>query len=335
VLSDIKEGDWNLGTSTISDYRPQLLSRADYFAGGSLLTGCNYSSSSYRFGFNGMPKDDEINGATGTSYDFGARLYDPRVGRWLSLDPLQSQYPNLSAYSFAANSPIFLSDFDGRVIRDARGNIVYTKGAIDPVTYTTRTGETVREVYVYIYSNDGSKHEAIIRTVTSGEIPGLNQSYDCHGLTKTDGLLFVNSGDPMEGLLSGDGQGPENQFKDLSCREVGDIAVFRGEHPGDGSSDRVIHSAIYKGEGVFRSKNGVMAEGDFSLGDLEGFYGDDVSYAHPVTDRTLGTLSGGAGASGLAQYAEADVRSALASDKRRASSRTNESWDAHKRKDSS
>lgn len=108
-----------------------------------------------------------------------------------------------------------------------------------------------------------------------------------------------------------------------------------GEHPGDGSSDRVIHSAIYKGDGVFRSKNGVMAEGDFPIEVLERFYGDDVSYAHPVADRTLGTLSGGSGASGLAEYSEADVRSALASDRRSASSRTSESWDAHKRKDSS
>lgn len=35
VLSDIKEGDWNSTTSTITDYRPQLFSRADYYAFGS------------------------------------------------------------------------------------------------------------------------------------------------------------------------------------------------------------------------------------------------------------------------------------------------------------
>ncbi len=31
----------------------------------------------YRYGFNGMEKDDEISGS-GNSYDFGARTYDPR-----------------------------------------------------------------------------------------------------------------------------------------------------------------------------------------------------------------------------------------------------------------
>ncbi|MEI6765621.1 MAG: hypothetical protein WCM76_08265 [Bacteroidota bacterium] len=42
------------------------------------------SSNSYRFGFNGQEKDDEITGVTGSDYDFGARIYDARVGRWMS-----------------------------------------------------------------------------------------------------------------------------------------------------------------------------------------------------------------------------------------------------------
>ena len=83
-----------------------------YDAGGSLLPGRNYSSSSYNFGFNGMRKDDEIHGATGTSYDFGARLYDPRVGRWLSLDPKVKA--GESPYVAFSNSPLFYVDPDGK-----------------------------------------------------------------------------------------------------------------------------------------------------------------------------------------------------------------------------
>lgn len=86
-----------------------------YDAGGSLLPGRNYSSSSYAFGFNGMRKDDEIHGATGTSYDFGARLYDSRIMRWLSLDPEAKSLPSESHYSFAANNPIGFIDEGGRI----------------------------------------------------------------------------------------------------------------------------------------------------------------------------------------------------------------------------
>lgn len=62
-----------------------------------------------------MEKDDEIKGEN-NSYDFGARIYDPRVGRWLSLDPLQAKYPHLSPYAYVANSPILMIDKDGKDI---------------------------------------------------------------------------------------------------------------------------------------------------------------------------------------------------------------------------
>jgi RHS repeat-associated protein len=79
---------------------------------------CNLSiylkySNDYRFGFNGQEKDNEIKG-TGNSLDFGARIYDSRLGRWLSLDPLQKKYPSLSPYNFCANNPIIYVDADGR-----------------------------------------------------------------------------------------------------------------------------------------------------------------------------------------------------------------------------
>jgi len=89
---------------------------------GSLLPGRNYSSDSYRFGFGGRMKDDEVYGSTGTSYDFGARMHDPRVGRWLSLDPLAIKYPDYSPYSFSLNTPIQAKDPDGRVVIFINGN---------------------------------------------------------------------------------------------------------------------------------------------------------------------------------------------------------------------
>jgi len=65
----------------------------------------------YRFAFNGKEKDDEIKGA-GNSYDYGMRMYDSRLGRWLSTDPLQKKYANLSSYQFCANNPIMFVDPD-------------------------------------------------------------------------------------------------------------------------------------------------------------------------------------------------------------------------------
>ncbi|KAB1061174.1 hypothetical protein F3059_13585 [Salibacter halophilus] len=51
---------------------------------------------------------------SGNSLDFGARIYDPRIGKFLSLDPLMKKYPAQGPYNFVFNSPIAFKDADGR-----------------------------------------------------------------------------------------------------------------------------------------------------------------------------------------------------------------------------
>ena len=66
----------------------------------------------YRYGFNGKEKDDEVKGA-GAQYDYGFRVYDPRIARFLSVDPLIQTYPWWTPYQYAGNSPISFIDVDG------------------------------------------------------------------------------------------------------------------------------------------------------------------------------------------------------------------------------
>jgi RHS repeat-associated protein len=70
------------------------------------------TNSAYRYGFNGKENDNEVKG-DGNEIDYGNRIYDPRVGRFLSLDPLQKKFPWYSPYQFTGNSPIAFVDLDG------------------------------------------------------------------------------------------------------------------------------------------------------------------------------------------------------------------------------
>ena len=47
----------------------------------------------YRYGFNGMEKDDEVNGQSGGNVNFTFRLYNSRIGKFFSKDPLSYSYP--------------------------------------------------------------------------------------------------------------------------------------------------------------------------------------------------------------------------------------------------
>jgi len=66
----------------------------------------------YRYGLNGKEQDNEMKGYA-DQVDYGMRIYDPRVGRFLSLDPLQKKYPWYTPYQFVGNKPIAFIDIDG------------------------------------------------------------------------------------------------------------------------------------------------------------------------------------------------------------------------------
>jgi RHS repeat-associated protein len=70
------------------------------------------TSGSYRYGFNGKENDNDVKG-TGNQQDYGMRIYDPRIGRFLSVDPITAKYPELTPYQFASNRPIDGIDLDG------------------------------------------------------------------------------------------------------------------------------------------------------------------------------------------------------------------------------
>ncbi len=78
------------------------------------MPGRNYtsSSSSYRYGFNGKENDNEVKGE-GNQQDYGMRIYDARLGKFLSVDPLRDKYPWYTPYQFAGNKPIIAVDLDG------------------------------------------------------------------------------------------------------------------------------------------------------------------------------------------------------------------------------
>ena len=59
--------------------------------------------------FNAKEFDEE----TGMYY-YGARYYEPKLSLWMSANPLEEDYPNLSAYGYCHNNPIILYDPDGK-----------------------------------------------------------------------------------------------------------------------------------------------------------------------------------------------------------------------------
>ncbi|MCB9251543.1 MAG: hypothetical protein H6605_03700 [Flavobacteriales bacterium] len=76
------------------------------------MEGRSWTGGAYRYGFNGKENDDEIKG-NGNQQDYGMRIYDPRLCRFLSVDPVSNYFPWYTPYLFAGNKPIWATDLDG------------------------------------------------------------------------------------------------------------------------------------------------------------------------------------------------------------------------------
>jgi RHS repeat-associated protein len=114
VLATITDKKLQVSTNTTStDYfEADVQTVQDYYAFGMQMPGRKLSGG-YRYGFNGKENDNEVKGE-GNQQDYGMRIYDGRIGKFLSVDPLASKYPQWSPYSAMANNPIMFFDADGR-----------------------------------------------------------------------------------------------------------------------------------------------------------------------------------------------------------------------------
>jgi RHS repeat-associated protein len=171
----------------------------------------------YRFGFNGKENDSEVEG----QQDYGLRIYDRRLGRFKSPDPLIVQnkmYPELSTYQFASNTPIAAIDLDG-----AEAEIVVHKmwkGSDRPIIETqtyryTDIGWHTSEVYAKYGNQKGNYGTMIVF-----ESVDQQQAVSIYKMTTTEKISkFLNKkvypyfDNPKEGIAFTSSLGQNGETK--------------------------------------------------------------------------------------------------------------------------
>jgi RHS repeat-associated protein len=118
VLSTLKDSKTTINIDNDPDidaFAAIVVNQQAYYPFGMIMPELQYTApgeGNTRFGFNGKENDDEVKGK-GAQQDYGMRYYDPRLGKFLSEDPITKEYPELTPYQFASNSPISGIDLDG------------------------------------------------------------------------------------------------------------------------------------------------------------------------------------------------------------------------------
>jgi hypothetical protein len=95
---------------TIFAQQAEVISATGYYPFGMIMPGRSFASNGYKYGFNGMEKDDEVSGS-GNSYTAEYWQYDSRLGRRWNVDVVPKY--NESSYATFSNNPIWLVDPSG------------------------------------------------------------------------------------------------------------------------------------------------------------------------------------------------------------------------------
>ncbi len=112
TVSDLKLGYLTaLGQTTAQGYKAEVQSAQDYYPFGWTMPGRSFNPSSYKHGFNGKENDREWGNQL--IQDYGFRLYNPSIAKFLSVDPLADGFAFYTPYQFAGNMPIAAIDLDG------------------------------------------------------------------------------------------------------------------------------------------------------------------------------------------------------------------------------
>ncbi len=199
----------------------------------------------YRYGFNGMEKEDEIKG-NGNSYTTSDRQYDPRLGRWMSKDPVGGKFPWQSPYTGNDNKPIIRSDENGDCPTCITGAII---GAFTELVI--QVGDQMLQGRDFTSALKSVDKSDILASAISGSVTGmltggadkLAKLFSDPKYQKVAAIVLETAGDYIAELIQSAGKDifnddfefSANYFKDL----LGDagVSTIAGKTPITGGLD--------------------------------------------------------------------------------------------------
>lgn len=239
----------------------------DYYPFGLAMEGRSLQDSAYRYGFNGKELDGGGEWGGQNNYDYGFRIYNPSIAKFLSVDPLTGSYPWYTPYQFAGNKPIRFIDLDGLEEYDPMQDPFFVAKLVKTTFYDVKhsiynaSAAMNGGKFRARYKVDGNDNQVFETEYYSREETGLG---DYFTNTLLDGLdvvnvLFFGKLDPTDFL--GAKTGAKNQsitaiksgigeYKEVGGHHVHAKAAFQNHFTYDPNKGFSISQAFMKANGL-------------------------------------------------------------------------------------
>jgi RHS repeat-associated protein len=139
----------------------------------------------YLYGFQGQERDNEFKG-DGNSVNYKYRVHDPRLGRFLSIDPLAPKYAHNSPYAFSENIVINAIELEGLEAFFVTGTTSTNKRWAYPNDQTKRDETLIKGLMKYTRNSVFDDNFNWNREVFSGK-------YDGEGYPKMRSLNYIKN----------------------------------------------------------------------------------------------------------------------------------------------
>ncbi len=225
-----------------------------------LFTQCNSLSDKYEFGYNGQMKLNELAGI-GNHYQYKFREDDPRIGRFWSIDPLRTKYPNLSVYQFAGNTPVWARELEGLEAWYTAGTYGESGSeAMKPVTWGPLSQKVINILGLKGAPTYNVPNVTVNSTKTKSSGWGLN--FKLRGAVKGGTEYADLSADLQKSVALGYTQGKVNTYleADIDVTQPFSLAPGAtrndgsGTYPGDGTTSTNDKLAVKMGPLQFSSE---------------------------------------------------------------------------------